>query len=66
MNGIREGEGMGAGSWFDDNIRRVVGNGCNTFFGQITGLVESRYVLDLAGCLNWTRISGARWRIWCG
>jgi hypothetical protein len=28
----REGIGSGVGSWFDDNIRRVVGNGRNTFF----------------------------------
>jgi hypothetical protein len=29
---VREGVGSGAGNWFDDNIRRVVGNGRNTFF----------------------------------
>jgi len=26
------GSGVGVGNWFDDNIRRVVGNGRNTFF----------------------------------
>jgi len=35
MEFVRERE-WGLGRWFDDNIRRVVGNGCNTFFGQIT------------------------------
>jgi len=29
---VREGVGTGAGNWFDDNTRRVVGNGRNTFF----------------------------------
>jgi len=29
---VREGIGSGVGSWFDDNIRKVVGNGRNTFF----------------------------------
>ena len=29
---VREGVGSGVGSWFDDNIRWVVGNGRNTFF----------------------------------
>ena len=29
---VREVVGSGVGSWFDDNSRRVVGNGCNTFF----------------------------------
>jgi len=29
---VRDGVGLGIGSWFEDNIRRVVGNGRNTFF----------------------------------
>ena len=29
---VREGDGLAVGRWFDDNIRRVVGNGRNTFF----------------------------------
>jgi len=29
---VREAVGFGVGSWFEDNIRRVVGNGRNTFF----------------------------------
>jgi len=29
---VREGIRSGLGSWFDDNTRRVVGNGRNTFF----------------------------------
>jgi hypothetical protein len=29
---VRDGVGSGVGSWFDDNTRRVVGNGRNTFF----------------------------------
>nr|ABN06021.1 Lipocalin [Medicago truncatula] len=29
---VREGVGSGVGNWFDDNIRRVVGNGSSTFF----------------------------------
>jgi len=24
--------GLGAGSWFEDNVRRVVGGGSNTYF----------------------------------
>ena len=29
---IREGVGEGDGRWFDENIRRVVGDGTNTLF----------------------------------
>jgi len=29
---VREGVGSGVGSWFNDNLRRVVGNGGSTFF----------------------------------
>ena len=29
---IRDGVGEGVGSWFEDNLRRVVGNGRNTLF----------------------------------
>jgi len=29
---MMDGVGSGLGSWFDDNTRRVVGNGKNTFF----------------------------------
>jgi len=29
---VREGVGLGVGNWFNDNIRRVVGNGSGTFF----------------------------------
>jgi hypothetical protein len=29
---VREGSGLGVGRWFDDNIRRVIGNGRNTLF----------------------------------
>jgi len=29
---VREGVGMGVGIWIDDNTRRVVGDGRNTFF----------------------------------
>ncbi|KEH41147.1 hypothetical protein MTR_1g044185 [Medicago truncatula] len=29
---MRDGVGSGVGNWFDDNTRRVVGNGRNTFF----------------------------------
>jgi len=30
--GVRGGVGVGVGRWFDDNIRRVMGNGSGTFF----------------------------------
>jgi len=30
--GICGGVGMGVGSWFDDNVRRVVGGGARRFF----------------------------------
>ena len=29
---IRDGVGEGVGSWFEENLRRVVGNGRNTLF----------------------------------
>jgi len=32
MCGIRNGVGLGVGSWFDDNLRRVVGGGRDTYF----------------------------------
>jgi len=34
---VREGVGEGVGRWFDDNIRRVVGDGQDTFSGMTTG-----------------------------
>jgi len=30
--GIREGVGLGVRSWFDDNVRQVVGGGGTTYF----------------------------------
>jgi len=30
--GIRRGAGLGEGSWFEDNVRRVFGTGNNTYF----------------------------------
>jgi len=32
MQGIHGGVGMGVGSWFEDNSRRVVGDGSGTYF----------------------------------
>ena len=32
MCGIRNGVGFGVGSWFEDNVRRVVGRGGDTYF----------------------------------
>jgi len=32
LSGIRGGVGMGVESWFDDNVRRVVGGGKSTYF----------------------------------
>ena len=32
MCDIRNGVGLGVGSWFDDNLRRVVGGGRDTYF----------------------------------
>jgi len=32
LSGIRGGVGMGVDSWFDDNVRRVVGGGRSTYF----------------------------------
>jgi hypothetical protein len=32
ISGIRSGVGVGAENWFEDNIRRVVGEGSNTYF----------------------------------
>ncbi|MCI33884.1 cysteine-rich receptor-like protein kinase, partial [Trifolium medium] len=34
---IRDGEGAVGGGWFMENIERRVGNGADTFFGQIRG-----------------------------
>jgi len=34
---LREGLGEGVGNWFEDNIRRVVGDGRDTFSGMIFG-----------------------------
>jgi len=31
LSGIRGGVGMGVESWFDDNVRRVVGGGRSTY-----------------------------------
>ena len=32
---IRRGMRLWEGSWFEDNVRKVVGGGGSTFFGQI-------------------------------
>jgi len=51
---IREGLGEGFGSWFDDNIRRVVGDGRNTLFwhdnwvGEIPLRFKFSRLFDLA------------------
>lgn len=31
LDGVREGVGVGLGRWFDENVRRFVGNGRGTF-----------------------------------
>jgi hypothetical protein len=30
--GVRSGAVLGVGSWFEDNVRRVVGGGTSTYF----------------------------------
>ena len=37
---VREGRGAAVDSWFDKNIRRVVGDGRNTFFWTYNWLGE--------------------------
>jgi len=37
MEEIRDGIGLGVGSWFDDNIFREVGDGNNIFSGRACG-----------------------------
>lgn len=32
MVGICQGAGLGVGSWLEDNMRKLVVNGVNTFF----------------------------------
>lgn len=32
VSSIRHGVGLSEGSWFEDNLRRVVGDGCSIFF----------------------------------
>ena len=37
MCNVRDGVGEGVGNWFEDNIRRIIGDGMDTFFGMISG-----------------------------
>lgn len=54
MSGVRSGVGMGVESWFDDNIRMVVGDSSSTYFwtskwmGGVPLRVRYPQLLDLA------------------
>jgi len=51
---IREGLGVGVGNWFEDNVRRVVGDGRNTLFwydnwiGNLPLKMKFSHLFDLA------------------
>jgi hypothetical protein len=46
---IRDGFGSLFGSWFPDILRLNVGNGANSFFGWICGLMMSLFECAFAG-----------------
>jgi len=52
------------GSWFEDNTRRVVGNGRDTFFGQIIGLTEFRCELNFVDFMILPLIESVWWQMW--
>ena len=63
---IREGVGAGVGSWYEDNTRRIVGDGWNTLFwtdnwvGGVPLRIKFRRLFELSvrGCV--------REIFWCG
>jgi len=67
--GIRKGVGLGLGSWFDDNVRRVIGGGDTTYFwtdnwvGDVPLRVRFPRLFALA-VNKWTTVEG--WVAWRG
>lgn len=55
---IRSGVGLGVGSWFEDNVRRVVGGGSSTYFWLENWLGEHPYVCNFLAFLLWLKTNG--------
>ena len=63
---VREGVGEGVGNWFEENIRRVVGDGRDTFFWYDTWVGDVQLRLKILACLIWRWIRRVRWLTWGG
>jgi len=63
---IRRGVGVSEGSWFEDNLCRVVGGGGNTFFWSDNWVGVCLYRSNSLAFLTWLWINGwrsSRWRV---
>jgi hypothetical protein len=54
---VREGSGAAVGGWFDNNIRRVVGNGSKTFFWTNNWLAEVPLNLQFSRLYEFSRLA---------
>jgi len=58
MSGIRSKVGFGEGSWFEENVRRVVGGGSSTYFWLDNWVGAHLYVCVFLACMTWLKIRG--------
>jgi len=64
VSSIRGGVGLGVGSWFDDNVRRVIGGGGTTYFWT-DNWVGGVPLLVRFPCLFYLSVDkGVTWRLW--
>jgi hypothetical protein len=69
MCGVRNGVGLGMGSWFEDNFRRVVGGGIDTYFwndnwvGEVPLRVHFPRLFELAEN-KWAKVEDMERRRW--
>jgi len=66
MCDIRNGVGLGVGSWFEDNIQRVVGGGRETYFWTDNWVGGVPLGFASHAFLSWLKTGGRRWRTWRG
>ena len=66
MCGVLYGVGLVVGSWFEDNVRRVVGGGRDTCFWTDNWVGGVPLRVRFPTFLSWLKTSARRWRIWSG
>lgn len=58
ISGIQRGVGFDEGSWFEENVRRVVGGGSNTNFWLDNWMGACRYACVFLAYTTWLKIRG--------